>query len=118
HAVYPVAAMDDRNAQVGEAPVIAKRSFDLRRQFASRFEDETPEIAMLGEERQDGQRERRCLARAGLGGADQVLPGKNDRKRAELDRGRLAETHCLGSAHHFIRETKIFERHEAESTRC
>ena len=118
--MFPIAdaAVNDGNAQVGEPPVIAKRGFDLRRQLAGRLEDETAEIAMFGEERQDGQRESRGLARASLGGADQVLPGKNDRKRAELNRGRLAETHCLGPAHHFIREAKIFERHEDESTRC
>ena len=64
------AAMNDRDAQIGEAPVIAKCRFDLRRELARRLEHETAKVAVLGEQRQDWQREGRGFAGAGLRGAD------------------------------------------------
>ena len=107
-------AMDDRDAQVGEAPVIAKSGFDLGGKLARRLENETAEITMLGEKREDGQREGRRFAGAGLRGADQIFAGENNWESAELDRRRLRETHRLRAAHDLRREAKIFKCHRGQ----
>ena len=71
-ALFPVthAAMNDRDAQVGETSVIAKGRFDLRGELAGRLENETTKSTVFGEQGQDGQCEGRRLAGAGLRGAD------------------------------------------------
>ena len=114
--MFPVAdaAVHDGDAQIGEAPVIAKRRLDLRRQLARRLEHETAKGAVLGEQGQDRQRESGRFAGAGLRGADQIFAGKNDWKRAELDRRRLGEAHRLCSPHDFRGKPEIVERHRGE----
>ena len=102
-------AMDDGDAQIGEATVIAKSGFDLRGELARRLENEATEIAVLRQEGEDGKREGRSLAGASLGGADQVFAGKNNRKSAELDRRGRGESHRLSATHHLGRQTKIFK---------
>ena len=102
-------AVHDRDAQIGEAAVIAKSGFDLGGQLARRLEHEATEIPMFREKRQDGQSEGGGLAGAGLRGADQIFAGENNREGAELDRRRLGEPHRLGAAHHLGREAKIFK---------
>jgi len=79
----PDATMHNRRTNVGEASVIAKRGLLLRRQFARRLEHEATEFSVLAKQRQNRQREGGCLARAGLGGADQILSSEHDRKGAE-----------------------------------
>ena len=46
-ALFPVtnSAMNDRDAQISKAPIIAKCRFDLRGELARRLEDKTAEIA-------------------------------------------------------------------------
>ena len=63
----------------------------------------------MAEQRQDGKRERRGFAGAGLGGADQIFAGENDGKGAELDRRRFGKTHRLRPAHYFGRKVEIIE---------
>src|SRR5690242_7543246 len=64
------ATVQDRHAQVGVATIIAKRGFNLSRQLAGRFENETTKFSMLGQESQDRQCESSGFAGAGLGGTD------------------------------------------------
>ena len=64
---------------------------------------------MLGQQRQDGQRESRGFTGPSLRGADQIFAGENNREGAKLDRGGLRETHCLRAAHDLRREAKIFK---------
>jgi hypothetical protein len=94
-------AMDDRDTQVGEAPIIAKCRFDLGGKLARRFENETAEITSLGEEREDGQREGRRFAGAGLSRADQISARQDNWKSSELNGRRLREAHRLRAAHYF-----------------
>ena len=110
-ALFAVAdpAVHDGNAQVGEAAVIAKSGFDLGGQLTRRLEDETAEIPVLREQREDGKREGRRLAGAGLRGADQIFAGENNREGAKLDWRRLGKAHRLGAAHDFRRQAKIFK---------
>ena len=103
------AAVHDRYAKIGKASVIAKCGFDLGGEFARRLENETAKIAVLGEQRQNRQREGRGFAGAGLRGADQIFAGKNDWECAELNRRRLGKAHRLGAANHFRGKTEIFK---------
>ena len=61
--------MDQSDAQIGEASVIAKRGLDLCRELAGGLEHEATKSAVLGEQRQNRQGERRRFTGAGLGGA-------------------------------------------------
>ena len=63
-------AVNDRDAQIREPPVITKRGFDLRRKLAGRLENEAAKGTVLGEQSHDRQREGRRFAGAGLRGAD------------------------------------------------
>ena len=105
----PDSAVHHRDAQVGETAVVAKSGFDLGGQLSRRLEHEAPEISMLRQKRQDGQSESGGLAGAGLGGADQVFAGENNRKGAKLDGRGFGEPHRLGAAHHLGRQAKIFK---------
>ena len=77
--------------------------------FTRGLQDETTKIPVLREQRQNGKRERRCLASAGLGRADQVLARENNWESAELDRRGFREAHRLGAPDDFRRQAKIFE---------
>src|SRR5262249_60224491 len=63
------AAVQNSHAQIGEATVIAKRGLDLRREFARWLEHQAPKFSVVGEQRQDRERERASFAGAGLRGA-------------------------------------------------
>ena len=96
--LFPVtdAAVHDRDAQIGEAPVIAKGRFDLRGQLARRLEHETTKSSVLGEQGQDRQREGRRFAGAGLRGADQIFAGENDGKaRSWIGVGSVKPIACV-----------------------
>ena len=93
-------AVHDRCTQVCETPVITKRCLHLRREFACGLEHETAKFSMMTEDRQNRERKCRRFASTCLCSADQVFAGENDRERAELDRGRLGEAHCLRSANY------------------
>ncbi len=103
------AAVHDGRAQIGEAAVIAKRCLDLRSQFARRLQHKTTKRAVFREQRQDRKGERRRFAGAGLRGADQIFARENNRKRAQLDRRRLGETHRLRAAHDFRQKSEIIK---------
>lgn len=62
---------------------------------------------MLCEQGQNGQRERRGFAGAGLRGPDQIFAGKNNGERAQLNRRWFGKTHGLGSADDFRRKSEI-----------
>ncbi len=64
------AAVNDGDAQVGVAPVIAEGGLDLGRELAGRLEHEATEVAVLREQGHDRQREGGGFAGAGLGGTD------------------------------------------------
>ena len=75
------AAVNHRDTQVGETPVIAKSRLHLRGQFARRFEDEATKRAVLRQERQDWQRKSGRFAGAGLRGADEIFAGEDEREK-------------------------------------
>ena len=108
------AAVHDRDAQIGEAPVIAKGRLDLRRELARRLEHKTAKGAVPGEQGHDRQREGRRLAGAGLRGPDQIFAGENDWKCAELDRRWLGKAHRLCSPHDFRGKPEVVERHRQQ----
>ena len=64
------APVHERDAQISEAAVIAKRGFDLRSQLAGRLDHQTSKRAVLREQRQNGKSKCRGLAGAGLRGSD------------------------------------------------
>ncbi len=88
------AAEDDRRGQLGAAAVGAEALFDLARQFAGGRQDQRAAAAargglLVGGETLDHrQRERRCLAGAGLGDSENVAARENRRNRLHLDRSR------------------------------
>ena len=93
--------MHERHLQIREAPIIAKGRFNLRGQFARRLEHQTSETAVLRQQRENWQSERRGLARAGLRSANQIFSGQNNWESTELDRRRLDKSHRLRAAHDF-----------------
>ena len=100
------AAEDDGGAQVGEPGEIANGGFDLRGQFAGRFEDQQAGLrAVLAELGEDRQRERCGLAGAGLRAADDVLAGEDQRNGAQLDGRRLDVAHGLHAFEHRVGKT-------------
>src|SRR5437764_589233 len=104
-------AVHDGRAQIGKAPIIAKRGLDLSGQLARRFQNKTTKLPVTSEQGQDWQREGGGLAGACLCGADQIFARKNKRERAELDRSRLDKPHSLGAAHYFLGKTKLVKGH-------
>src|SRR4051812_14570140 len=92
------ATVDDGHIDIGEATIITKCGFHLCRQLARWLENEAAKGAVLGQERENRQRERRRLARSSLGRPNQILARKNNRKGPQLDRGRRGESHRLSSA--------------------
>ena len=98
-------AEHDHRAQVREPGEIANGRFHLGSQLARWLQDEHPrQWTVLAELREDGQRERRRLARSRLRAPDHVLPGENERDGAKLDRGRLDITHRLHSIEYRVRK--------------
>ena len=93
-ATHVDAAEDDGGGQPQVAAVGLEALLDLARQLARRRQDQDPAAvrqwrpAVGGEAVQDRQRERRRLAGAGLGDAEQVAAVQNVRDRLGLDRRR------------------------------
>ncbi len=91
-------AAENRGDSERQMPrVSAHVLLDLHGQFARRREDQqfgaAPRIRREQREfRQDGQRERRRLARARLGDANEVVPRQNRRDGSGLDGRRLGIT--------------------------
>ncbi|MEY2542366.1 MAG: hypothetical protein QOI22_1968, partial [Verrucomicrobiota bacterium] len=100
-------AMYHRLPDIGEAPVIAKSRFDLRRQLAGRLEHEAAELSVPREQGQDWERKGRRFAGAGLRGSDQIFSLENNRKGPQLNWGRFGKTHRLRAANDFRRKSKI-----------
>jgi hypothetical protein len=85
------AAEDDRVAELQMAPVPGEAVADLRGELAGRGEDEDPDVARVGDgdglqPLEDRERERRGLAGAGLGAAEQVASFEDGPDRLVLDR--------------------------------
>src|SRR4029453_16149675 len=112
-ALFPVtdAAVNERNSQIGEASIIAKRRFDLRGQLARRLEHQASKRAVFCQQSQDRKGKSRGLAGPGLRGPDQIFARKHNRKRAQLDRRWLDESHRLRPAYDLGRKSKFFKRH-------
>ena len=72
----------------------------LRRELARRLKHEHARSLglMRTEQREHRERKRRRLARARLGGADQVAFGQHHRDRAQLNRRRVGVAHGLHPA--------------------
>jgi hypothetical protein len=64
---------------------------------------------VLAQQRKNWQSKRRGFAGAGLGGADQIFSGKNNRKRAKLDRRWLRESHGLRPTHHLGQKSETIK---------
>jgi hypothetical protein len=109
------AAEDGDGAQVGEAGEIAEGGLDLGGELARGLEDEDAGFAVVAEPRQDGQREGRGLAGAGLGGADDVAAAEHDGNRAQLDGRGIGIAGGLDAAEHGFGEIESFERHVDET---
>jgi hypothetical protein len=99
----------ERDSQIRETAIITKCRFHLRCQFARGLEHETTETAVLFEQRQNRQSKRCGFTGAGLRGAYQVVSGKDNRKRAKLNRGRLHKSHRLRSAHNLWRKSETIK---------
>ena len=88
------AAKDDGMAQAEMAAIGPEAGVDLNRELARRREDQGARAAMVGadavfgETLEQRQAERRGLAGAGLGDAQQVAAGQQRRDGADLDRRR------------------------------
>src|SRR5206468_9767069 len=110
-ALFPItnASVHESYSQIREAAIIAKRRLHLRCELARRLKHETAERAVLCQQRQDWQSERRRLAGAGLRSSDQIFSGKNNRKRAELDRRWLDKAHRLRPAHDLRRKSEVIK---------
>ena len=89
-------AVDDRDAERQVAAVGPEAALDLDRELAGRGHDERPNGMPRGREAgvgvrlealEDGQRERRGLAGAGLGTTHQVMAREHDGDGLLLDRG-------------------------------
>ena len=102
------------------APVRARGLDDLHRQLTCRRQDERPDRVASRRERrvggdlqglQDGQREGRRLAGAGLGRSQQVTPLENQRDGLRLDGRRLGVALLADGAEEFGREPESVEGH-------
>src|SRR5438067_12090891 len=105
------AAVNDGLTDVGEATVVPKRGLNLGGELARRLENKTAKFSVMTKECENRQGKGGRFAGAGLRGADQVLAGDYDRKRAQLDWCRLGETHCLHAADDFWRKCEVVETH-------
>jgi hypothetical protein len=80
------AAVDDGDAEIREARVVAESRLHLRRQLASRLQHEHARTRLVRAELgEDGQCERRRLARARLRAPDDIGAREHERDGAELD---------------------------------
>ena len=104
---------EDRDgADIGEAGEIAKRGFDLRGEFARGLEHEHAGAPVLAEAGEDGQRERRRLAGAGLGGSNEVAATKDDGDRAQLNGRGIGVTGGLDAAENIFGQIESFKGHD------
>ena len=101
--------MHERGSQISEPSVISKGRLHLRGEFARRLEYQTSETAVLRQQCENRQSERRSLARPGLRSADQIFSGENNRKPAELDRRWFDKPHRLSSAHNLKRKSEMIK---------
>jgi hypothetical protein len=103
------AAVHNRYTQASKPTVIAKRGFYLCGEFARWLEHEATKLSVMTQHRQNREREGSGLSGAGLGGADEVFAGEDDRKRAQLDRCGIDKSHRLHAVHDFIGQTEMLE---------
>jgi len=83
------AAVEERGAGAEVLTVLLEVFVDLDGEFARRDEDEAARLAGGGaKERERREREGGGLAGTGLGGADEILTGHDDRDGLSLDGGR------------------------------
>jgi hypothetical protein len=95
----PDAAIDRNAVDAGVTTILLEALLDLHAQFARRRQDQRPgPPRTAGEAVEDRQRERRRLAGAGLGEADEVAALECDGDRLLLDRSRRGVT---GVCHRF-----------------
>ena len=106
------AAENDGHAQIREPGEVPQSGLDLGGEFAGRFKDQHaglgPVLAELG---QDRQGESGRFARAGLGTADDILAGHNERNGAKLDGRRLDIAHGFDAIEHGRGKTKFAKSH-------
>ncbi len=111
------AADGERGAPL-EVPAIGPEAVeDLRRELARRAEHEHAAAlrrrASLGRRKavEDRQREGRGLAGPGLGDADEVAPGEDDRNRRRLDRRRVGVALVSERTKNGLGEAEVSEFH-------
>ena len=102
-------AMHDRYCQIGKSAIM--------REMPSQLAQPAREVGSSTRQRNfpccpksvriHGRANAAVLPAPDLGGSDQVFPGENYRKRAELNRRRLGKTHRLSSANNFWGEAEI-----------
>ena len=106
-----LAAVDGQHVHAGQvAGVLLERLADLQRELAGRRQDERLRLLLAQvEPRQDRQRERRGLAGAGLGQADDVAAVEHGRDRRGLDRGRGLVADLVDGGQHARVEPELGE---------
>ncbi len=114
-ALAVAAAVDDggRNGQIiGKTLELL---VDLLGQLARGHDDDRLDdvvgVALDEQAVQERQGVGRGLARAGLGAADDVAPGENDRNGVLLHGGHLAEIHIVETVEDFILQVEFVESH-------
>jgi hypothetical protein len=107
-----IAAENDCDLQIRETRKIANGRFHLRGEFAGGFQHEKARARIVVTHlHQNGQSERRCLAGAGLGAADDILSVEDERNGAELDGGWVHVSHGFDPFQNRTRQTKLGKWH-------
>ena len=81
------------------------------REFARGLEDERAQFSVRAEHREDGQRESRGLAGAGLGRAHHVLSLQNKRNGLLLDWRGVLVALGLDAVHDRLGQAEVFKSH-------
>ena len=109
------AADQQRHLQIVIFAVFLEILGDLGGELAGRLQDQaarhTGAAAAMGEDVDHRQHERRGLAGAGLGDADNVLHHQHGRNRVRLDRRRFAVTGFSYRTEKFVREAEVGKIH-------
>ena len=114
-ALAVAAAVDDRR---GDGQIIGETLellVDLLRELARGHDDDRLDdvvgVALDEQPVQKRQGVGRGLARTGLGAADDVAPGEDDRNGVLLHGGHLAEIHIVETVEDFILQVEFVESH-------
>jgi hypothetical protein len=115
--LFAHAAEDRGDAHRKMLRVSAHIFLDLQNEFARRRDDQRPRASAPSRSRwrsepgENGQRECRRFSRAGLGDADEVMPGEDRRDGGGLDRGGFGVAGVLHGVQNFGVKAKVAKGH-------